>query len=890
MRLWGSMSKPIRSMKFLLFILILFISLIGFTHGQTITDTETERKSPVCLARAQPKAMVSTCDPNGNRFCYLTEAIELILFGSKQNRTDIEALVEAIPETETLDWFLTLGLQELAMFGMNNPNLVPSDFFDVIIPDLIRIVTLLRENGTTAVTWADLKCYVIRFVNRPNAINLVLYLLRDAPKNFKTYINEIYLAGIKDKNCKRAMSLWFDSISRPLENTWAFRLFDASGKPPTNILAANTNWLGNWNSCHKVVYSNQTFRFKGRYCRAKIRANPIVLAGAGDLLDGFPGNPEELAAVDLGICVPDFCENEDVASVINNTVRLLTIHQLSNVRSIEDVLCEHVAEPDAPYYVSMVLVTILTVIVILATLYDCFFRTVLNKPYATASTLSMQNIHALCNFSSSKERPHGIFHKDVNSYYYQFSNRLQLHGIGYPSETERAHVLKSRKNWYNHIIYKFHRIAIELSAYTAILKPMSSTGAMKCLNGIRVLSMVWIIWGHTYNYIGDQSYFLLTQNAFDLLDLQKERIDAQIIINALYGVDTFFLISAMLVTLSLMRMLQKSGMPKWYFWPMMYLERYLRLVPPYIMIFLLYIYVVPFIGQGPLWTATNFPMKNDDCHNYWWAYFLLVNNFVPGGRGTRCLGYYWYVSNDFQLFVLAPFMIVPLYYYPLIGCGILFGVLLASSCILGFNIMNTYRVGQILVTLQAIWEDTYIKPYCRAGPYVIGIALGYVFFKTDKKKIHLHPIFHLLFWALTIVFMATSIFGNWTNHEVGATPMSPSVYVLYFVLSRIAWPLAIAWIIFSCYKGLAPFIDSMLSWRGFTFFAHMSYTTYLIHPMIMVYYMFAQQSLFHATDITLIYLFFGHLLFSLLLGFLAHVVFERTFGVVIGLILPKRQR
>ncbi|CAF4765422.1 unnamed protein product, partial [Rotaria magnacalcarata] len=70
--------------------------------------------------------------------------------------------------------------------------------------------------------------------------------------------------------------------------------------------------------------------------------------------------------------------------------------------------------------------------------------------------------------------------------------------------------------------------------------------------------MVWIIWGHTYNYIGDQSYFLLTQNALDLLDLQKERIDAQIIINALYGVDTFFLISAMLVTLSLMRMLQKS--------------------------------------------------------------------------------------------------------------------------------------------------------------------------------------------------------------------------------------------------------------------------------------------------------------------------------------------
>ena len=138
--------------------------------------------------------------------------------------------------------------------------------------------------------------------------------------------------------------------------------------------------------------------------------------------------------------------------------------------------------------------------------------------------------------------------------------------------------------------------------------------------------------------------------------------------------------------------------------------------------------------------------------------------------------------------------------------------------------------------------------------------------------------------------MIGSILLNWQNHGEGLTPMSPGVYTAYFVLSRIAWPLAVSWIMFACYKGLAPLIDSILSWRGFTFFAHMSYTTYLIHPMIMVYYMFAQQNLFHATDITLIYLFLGHLIFSLILGFLAHIIFERPFGTLIGLLLPKRQR
>ncbi len=164
-----------------------------------------------------------------------------------------------------------------------------------------------------------------------------------------------------------------------------------------------------------------------------------------------------------------------------------------------------------------------------------------------------------------------------------------------------------------------------------------------------------------------------------------------------------------------------------------------------------------------------------------------------------------------------------------------------------------------------------------------------MFFKTEKKKIHLHPFLHLLFWVLTIIFMSTSIFGNWINHAQDATPMSPGLYASYFVLSRIAWPLAISWIIFSSSKGLAPVINSLLSWHGFTFFAHISYTTYLIHPMIIVYYIFSQETLFYATNITLFYIFFGHLIFSLLFGFLAHVIFERTFVVLFKLILPKRQ-
>lgn len=337
------------------------------------------------------------------------------------------------------------------------------------------MVELLASNGTKAITGYDIRYYIKRFVNRSTAMKFLLFYFRFLPKNIKTYINDIYLGDIKTENCRQALNLWFDAMEQPLENTWALRMFDASGKPPTNILAANTNWLGSWDSCHKVIYSNQSFEFKGRYCRAKIRADPSFDILANSTINDFPGDLAELASIDLGLCVPDFCNSEDIASVANNTLRLLTIHQLSYIRHIDGVQCESSVQPGGAYYFSLILITILTSIVILATLYDCFFRIILNKPYATASALSTQDIYTFCNFSSSNEQPHGIFYQNLNAYQYQFSNRLRLYGMSYPSIADRNMVLKSRKRWYDQTVYKFHHIVIELSAYTAILKPMSST-------------------------------------------------------------------------------------------------------------------------------------------------------------------------------------------------------------------------------------------------------------------------------------------------------------------------------------------------------------------------------------------------------------------------------
>ena len=61
---------------------------------------------------------------------------------------------------------------------------------------------------------------------------------------------------------------------------------------------------------------------------------------------------------------------------------------------------------------------------------------------------------------------------------------------------------------------KLEKFLIECSFYTNSEKffRTDNGGKITCLNGIRFFSMLWIIWGHTYNYLADRSTFLLMGN------------------------------------------------------------------------------------------------------------------------------------------------------------------------------------------------------------------------------------------------------------------------------------------------------------------------------------------------------------------------------------------
>jgi hypothetical protein len=55
---------------------------------------------------------------------------------------------------------------------------------------------------------------------------------------------------------------------------------------------------------------------------------------------------------------------------------------------------------------------------------------------------------------------------------------------------------------------------------------------------------------------------------------------------------------------------------------------------------------MPFVGNGPLWDPNNFPNNSKDCKQYWWAYLLMINNFVPNGKGTTVSSFNLLLSKN----------------------------------------------------------------------------------------------------------------------------------------------------------------------------------------------------------------------------------------------------
>ncbi|XP_051890067.1 O-acyltransferase like protein [Pristis pectinata] len=587
---------------------------------------------------------------------------------------------------------------------------------------------------------------------------------------------------------------------------YALLMYDSIGKEGSNILHGNIDQLGSYSECTSAQAPSGNF--SGQYCKV------TILQGKIDY--------------NVAICVPSSCKNDDILMlewlgiftyknksfiapspmlsfiVANATYRVKSVHCQNNI----------------PYIDVFVGICIFVVaLFITMTIAGSIFITI--KEWKSTGKV-MKDV-----LSPAHKNYETVSFTKINGQRLQKSITKSKHESPERGVTEGTE--KNRRVGF--LDWMLTSFAIQKNV-PVVLSTQITTGSYSVINGIRVLSLLWIISGHVchstlLNNLDNPVQWLLSvpNNVLSIFSLGGPFY---------LSVDTFFLISGLLSAKTLLNMHQQPEQGLTFKIVKDYVIKRLQRILP------LYIYTMClFIGMYSLipWKSLGENPKSllDKCRRSWWTNLLFINNFILIDQ--RCMGWTWYLANDFQFHTTTPLFIFLLYR------------------LLSHGVYNT---------------QYYTKPYCRYGPFLIGIMLGILLH--HRKTSLLTKTSVLTGWLCSLTTMAAVIaLGYALDDSVESYSVS---LVLYQALHRTAWAAAVGWIILVCEEGHAGFVSTLLSSKLWIPLANLSYACFLIHPAVIDMYYGLQETLLHYTDINMFYLFLGHTVLAQIIAFVLCILIE----------------
>ncbi|KAK4316219.1 hypothetical protein Pmani_012596 [Petrolisthes manimaculis] len=352
---------------------------------------------------------------------------------------------------------------------------------------------------------------------------------------------------------------------------------------------------------------------------------------------------------------------------------------------------------------------------------------------------------------------------------------------------------------------------------------------ISCLHGIRAMSMVWVVWGHSYfidyRAVVNVVYAAqLTDNVFE-----------QTIMGGNFSVDSFFLMSGLLVMYGVLKEYNRANKINWLKY---YIHRYVRLTPPILLTGAATATIARFVLVGPEAGSVERAVV-DVCRENWWRDILYISN-LPNIMKS-CLPQCWYVCVDLQLYLVAPLVLLPLLHKPKIGM-IWMGVVTIIAMVIPMIILGVYSIPTNLVfghpAVEAkAYVDTYGKPWCRAGVYLVGMWGGMFLHHYKDRHLKLKMWQTVVGWLLAATLALLVVYGIADyNTLVNYKPITLGIGITYDILSRMAWGIAVLWVIVACHKGYGGPINTFLSHPSWQPLSRLTFSMYLVAFMVQSLY------------------------------------------------------
>lgn len=334
------------------------------------------------------------------------------------------------------------------------------------------------------------------------------------------------------------------------------------------------------------------------------------------------------------------------------------------------------------------------------------------------------------------------------------------------------------------------------------------------LDGLRAIAILWVILFHCIHFFAhfNLDVFLEIRSFTELRWMRW----------GFHGVDIFFVISGFIISYLLMNEWKERGrisIKDFYY------RRALRLLPAYYLTML----IVSFI------LSKNLPNI--------WANILYVNNLLP--IKEQFMPWAWSLAIEEQFYIIFPLLLAPLLKQNK-GSALtwLLAVILLAFAI-RFWVVEWYDVqfppphNKLDEAIYYRFFDlTYDKLWTRFGQLLLGVIAAYiVLFTSFTSWLSAHKNLRNSGLLAAIILMAPAIFA----YEPISQDMSLFAHI-YRYMFLTAYPylfaIGVTYIIVLCtaLEGHKSFIRSFLSAKCFFPVAQLSYSAYLIHPIVILFF------------------------------------------------------
>ncbi|XP_052759590.1 nose resistant to fluoxetine protein 6-like isoform X1 [Galleria mellonella] len=610
-----------------------------------------------------------------------------------------------------------------------------------------------------------------------------------------TFDNYLYETVLNSTECDEQLHFLVNS-------TLKWRFIDASAKIPSGILSGNVNDLGDYYQCLDINQHIKNMDVQGKYCTVTVPLDQVIQ------LPEWPDvNWPNITLPEIPRPPLDNETMRDIESYYKLRKWAMMMASLDRqVDSVEDISTRVFPMMTTAQYGPTFAICIPKV---------CSTKQAMDFIQDRYPFFNIEYNESFCRLPNDK--PFTPADK-VAITVFSIIGFLIIISTAY--DCYHVFILKTETN-------VLHRAFSVYTNTRRFLTFKTHPGALECVDGIRAISMAWVVIGHTYAL----TLLGFVHNLEETLGWLR-KFSSTWVNSAPLTVDTFFLLSGLLGVYTTVGKISRDRFIRVIH--LFYINRLLRMFPLLATMVLLQASLLNHVSDGPFWQ--NVALATENCRQYWWSALLHIQNYVNSNQ--ICLTHTWYLSVDMQLYIVCPIILLMLFGDKKIAYIALAGILLlslVSSTLISF----LYNFSAALAHPDRISEfGNYAKYYyfntlARAPPFFVGMIFGYLLHLWKDRNIRISKINVALLWSLSFAMMAFCIFSVYPvmqlEHDAQIFDNFLNAYM------RTIWSSAVGWLIFACVNGYGGPINWFLSLHMWKLPARLSYAMYLVHfPIIMI--------------------------------------------------------